>query len=100
MSSPLNEEFDRPQGTWDHYDAYDPSVREIIRAQKHVDIRDFNSTDRAAPLSVLDLSRVPMVDAEGIFQFDGNQVDLFDDPLHTLVAGEHWTVGTTTSLAS
>lgn len=85
MSIPLNEEFQDDLGRWSNYDAYDPTVRGIIRNQKHIDIRDFNSNDLAAPLSVLDLSKFSMTD------LNGDQVQTLDDPVHVLVPGEHWT---------
>lgn len=90
----LNEEFNNPQGIWSNYDAYDASLREAIRDQKHIDIRDFNSADFAAPLSVLDLSKFEMSD------LDGSDVSELDDPLHVLIPGEHWTVGTNAILAT
>lgn len=90
----LNEEFDSAIGAWINYDAYDPTLRATLRAQKHVDIRDFDSADSSAPLSVLDLSKFLMSDLQG------DQVQTLDDPLHVIVPGEHWTVGTNTSLAT
>jgi hypothetical protein len=93
-TSPLNEEFRSPEGIWDHYDAYDPALRAILRNQKHIDIRDFNSADRAAPLNVLDLSKVAMS------QFNGSAIQSLDDPLHVLIAGEHWSTGTNAVLAT
>lgn len=94
MTIQLNEEFDNSQGQWINYDAYDPALRTILRDQKHIDIRDFDSSDRAVPLSVLDLSRLLMSDLEG------DDVETLDDLLHILVPGERWTEGDNTSLAS
>jgi hypothetical protein len=94
IESSLNEEFDHSDGTWENYDAYDPALRAILRNQKHIDIRDFNSADGSAPLSVLDLSQFKMSD------LITNQVQTLDDPLHVLVPGEHWTVGVNAILSS
>lgn len=85
LTIPLNEEFKTSVGQWSNYDAYDPTVRATLRNQKHIDIRDFNSNDRGAPLSVLDLSKLSMTDMVG------DRVDSFDDPVHVIVKGEHWT---------
>lgn len=93
-SSPLNEEFQNPLGQWVNYDAYDPDLRVVLREQKHVDIRDFNSADTAAPLSVLDLSKVTAS------SLDGSVVQSLDDPLHVIVRGEGWSVGTNAVLAT
>lgn len=93
-TSELNEEFRQPSGIWEHYDAYDPALRAAVRSQKHVDIRDFNSADLAAPLSVLDLSKFPVSGLTAL------EVDDLDDDEHVLVAGEHWTLGTNTILST
>lgn len=93
-TSPLNEEFNDTQGQWGHYDTYDPTLRAAIRDQKHIDIRDFNSGDKAAPLSVLDLSKFELDD------INGSTIESLDDPLHILVPGEHWTVGSNEILSS
>lgn len=90
----LNEEFDSSTGEWNNYDAYDPMLRTILREQKHADIRDFESADISAPLSVLDLSRLLMSDLEG------EEVETLDDSVHVIHPGEHWSVGTNTSLAT
>ena len=94
VSSPLNEEFIQPQGMWEHYDAYDPTLRAIVRAQKHVDIRDFNSGDTSAPLSVLDLSQFSMSNLSTL------EIQSLDDPLHVLIPGEHWSLGSNTILTT
>lgn len=86
MSS-LNEEFNNREGAWEDYDAYDATLRTIIRGQKHVDIRDFNTSDLLAPQSVLELSRKTMQ------TINSTEVQSFDDPTHVIVPGEHWVSG-------
>ena len=90
----LNEEYLDPHGEWETYDAYDPILRDKLRDQKHIDIRNFVTDDTVAPLSVLDLSQHLMS------WFHGQQVQALDDSVHVLQLGEHWTVGLTTSLAT
>jgi hypothetical protein len=90
----LNEEFASSRGEWTNYDTYDAALREAMRVQSHVDIRNFVSSDTVAPLSVLELSRYTVDELADM------TVEEIEDLSHPIKLGEHWTAGTSSSLAS
>jgi hypothetical protein len=85
MTVVLNEEFESVRGEWINYDAYDAGLRAILRDQKHVDIRNFQTDDITAPLNVLELSKYEVDD------FAGLTVAQVQALTTAVKGGEHWT---------
>jgi hypothetical protein len=94
MSVVLNEEFESPHGQWENYDAYDPTLRAAIRDQQHVDIRNMTINDVTALRNVLELSVYEVDDLQGLTMTQLSALTT------AIKEGEHWTVGTNTSLAT
>lgn len=83
----ISEEFDDQHGQFKNYDTYDIEQRSQIRSQKHIDIRNFNPTNREILLLMIHLDRLTMNDMKAL---DMEELE----GTAQLETGESWTIGT------
>jgi hypothetical protein len=81
---PITEEFSNDQGRFTNYSAYDNTLRQIIAAQKHRDIRSFVSTPWTT------LPKMGHLEGMTMAELQGQQVGTLDDAI-TVVDDENWT---------
>lgn len=86
--SNITEEFTDDLGQFVDYDAYDVDVSELVRKQKHIDIRSFRQDNIARHLTVFDMSQFTMD------ELDDLTMDELDNLSITTVEGEGWSAGT------